>query len=181
MIRWGFRALVIVYLLLPIAAVVIGITTVRSITSTLVPIYDAASERINDAADALDEEFDDLKENFQPLVNAVNAIRTALSRVRQFINNQVNRVINFANGFPGVDIPAFDGFDLPDLINLNFLNNVGGHIRDITGELGDAAAATRDFFAEQASQIGLIGLLMVGWFLVGHLLGAIVIVRNFWR
>ena len=181
MVRWGLRALVIVYLVMPIAAVVIGVTMVRNITGTLTPLYDAASTRINNAADALDEELDDLRDNFQPLVNAVNTIRNALSTVRQFINNQINRVINFVNTFPAIDIPNFDGFDLPGLINLNFLNNVGGHIRDITDEISDTAAATRDFFAEQATQIGLIGLLLLGWFLVGHALGAIVIVRNLWR
>lgn len=181
MIRWLLRALVVVYVALPLAAVLIGISTVRSVGDQLRPVLDDASDRIADAADGLEDEMADLRSNFQPLVNAVSRIRSALNSIRNFVNNSVNRVIDFVNRTPGINIARFNGIDLPELFDGDFLADISDHVRDLTGGVDDAVGGIGDFMREQGGSIGLMLVFLGAWLALSYVLGAVVIVRSLWR
>jgi ElaB/YqjD/DUF883 family membrane-anchored ribosome-binding protein len=181
MIRWFSRALVLIYIAMPVAAVLLGISAVRSIGDELRPILDNASDRIASAADGLEDEMEDLRSNFQPLVNAISRVRSALSTIRNFVNNSINRVIDIINRAPGVNIPQFAGIDLPELFDANFLSDISEHVRDLTRGVDDYFSGIGDFFNEQSTAITLMLVLLGAWLLLGYVLGAVVIVRSLWH
>lgn len=180
MIRWGLRALALVYIALPIATVAVGISTVRDFRNQLAPLVENAVDQIGDARDALQDELDDLEDNFQPLVNAISRIRSALLTIRSFVNNSVNAVIDFVNTFPGVNISDFDGFDLPALFNVGFLDDIADHLNDLTDGIDDAVSGTALFLRTQGDNISLTLALFGAWVALGYVLGAVAIFRSLW-
>lgn len=181
MSRLVSRIMVIAYIAVPIAAGVLVYGSVRTFVDTVSPVYEAAASAIDEAAEALRDEIDDLRDNFQPLVNAVNSIRSALSTVANFISNRVNAVIDFVNGFPGIDIPSFGGISLPNIINLNFLSTISENVTAIGDNIGAMVRTTTQSLTAQVSQLGLALLLVVIWLALTQVLVIVAILRSLGR
>ncbi|MBK9123456.1 MAG: hypothetical protein IPM16_10110 [Chloroflexi bacterium] len=180
MFRLVSRILVVAYIAVPIAAGVLVYGSVRTFVDTVSPVYETAADAIDDAAEALRDELDDLRDNFQPLVNAVNSIRSALNTVANFISNRVNAVIDFVNGFPGINIPSFGGINLPNIINLNFLSTISENVTEIGDNIGTMVQTTTQSLAAQVSQLGLALLLVIIWLALTQVLIIWAVIRNLW-
>jgi hypothetical protein len=180
MIRWGLRLLALLYIALPLLALFVGFNTWREMNDRLVPLYETAASRIGDAREGLEDTLDDLRDDFQPVVNTVNSLRSGLSSIASFINNSVNDVIDFVNGFPLMNIPRFNVITIPSIISVGFLDDIAEDVSDITGEFDSVLSQTATFAQDQAQAMGLILLLVVAWLALTQLLLVIVVFKTLW-
>lgn len=180
MIRWGLRLSALIYLALPVAAVLIGLNIWREMNNQLIPFYETAASRISDAREDLEDTLDDLRDDFQPVVTTVNSLRSGLSTVASFVNNSVNDVIDFVNDFPLMNIPRFNLITIPSAISVGFLDDIAEDVSDITGEFDSALSQTASFAQDQAQAMGLILLLIAAWLALTQVLLVIVVFKTLW-
>ncbi|OQY85920.1 MAG: hypothetical protein B6D42_02365 [Anaerolineae bacterium UTCFX5] len=181
MIRLLLILLVVAYLAVPVGAGVILFTAARDMIDTVSPVYESASESLNDAADRLGTSMDGLKASFQPIANTINSLRNRLSEINSFIRDNVNAVIEFINNTPGVHIPLFEGITIPAAINVNFLTNLGNDVSDVIEDVRDIIDTTREAVAAQTRMLGLGALLIGVWLALTQVLVIVAVVRSIGR
>ncbi len=177
MLRLLFRLLLIAYGLLPLIAVVLLISTVRTVQSELAPVYETASDRITDATDDLRDELRDLRAGFQPMVNSVNSLRSALSTVNTFISNSVNGVIDWVadTTFDVIRFPRFNGISLPSVVNLTFIDDISDSVDEIGDQVGVVVDTTSDTVMTQLNTLTLALLFFGVWVVLGPVLMLILV------
>ncbi|MBK9123457.1 MAG: hypothetical protein IPM16_10115 [Chloroflexi bacterium] len=181
MIRLLLIVLVVAYIAVPIGAGFILFTTARDMVDTVSPVYEAASESLDEAATNLSATLSDLKDDFQPVVNTINSLRNRLDDVADFIEDNVNDVIDFVNNTPGVNIPDFDGITIPAAVNVNFLTDVGDDVSDVIDDVRDIIDTTRETVAAQTNMLGLGALLIGAWLALTQVLVIVAILRSLGR
>lgn len=180
MLRFFFRLLLIAYAVLPLIAVVLLLNSVRTVQSQLAPVYETASERISDASDDLRDELRDLRAGFQPMVNSVNSLRSALSTVNSFINNSVNGVIDWVadTTFDVVRFPRFNGISLPAVVNLSFIDDISDHVDAIGDEVGSVIDTTGAAVTAQLDALTWALLILAAWVVLGPVLMLILVLSG---
>ena len=167
MLRLLFRLLLIAYGLLPLIAVVLLISTVRTVQSELAPVYETASDRITDATDDLRDELRDLRAGFQPMVSTVNT----------FISNSVNGVIDWVadTTFDVIRFPRFNGISLPSVVNLTFIDDISDSVDEIGDQVGVVVDTTSDTVMTQLNTLTLALLFFGVWVVLGPVLMLILV------
>lgn len=180
MLRLLFRLLLIAYALLPLIAVVLLFNSVRAVQSQLAPVYETASERITNATDDLRGELRDLRAGFQPMVNSVNSLRSALSSVNTFINNSVNGVIDWVAEFTlnVVRFPRFSGLSLPSVVNLSFIDDISDSVDEIGDEVGSVIDTTGATVMAQLDMLTWALLILAVWVVLGPVLMLILVLSG---
>lgn len=177
MLRLLFRLFLIAYGVLPLIAVVLLIMTVRNVQSELTPVYEAASTRITNATDDLRDELRQLRAGFQPLVNAVNSLRSALSTVNNFIRNSVNAVIDWVSDttFGVINIPRFGGITLPSVVNLQFIDNISDSVDEIGDQVSIVVDSTTSTVVTQLEMLTLALIIFGVWVALGPVIMLILV------
>jgi archaellum component FlaC len=177
MLRLLFRLFLIAYGVLPLIAVVLLIMTVRNVQSELTPVYEAAGQNITDATDDLRDELRQLRAGFQPMVNTVNSLRSALSTINNFINNSVNDAIDWIDDFTlGVfDFPRFNGITLPPVVNLQFIDNISDSVDDIGDQVSTLVETTSNTVVTQMEMLTLALIIFGVWVALGPVIMLILV------
>lgn len=180
MLRWIVRAVLLAYLIMPLAAVGLVVHAVNGIVQQVAPVYDAATESIATAAQSLQSEIDGLQASFRPLADTVNALRSGLNIITGFMSDTINGVITFVNGFPGISLPRFDGINMPPLVNLDFIGSIASDVNTIaqqTTVLVDTVTTTIQSFL---TAIVTALLLLVIWIVLSVVLFFVQLYRGLW-
>lgn len=177
MLRLLFRLFLIAYALLPLVAVVLLISSVRAVQSELTPVYETASERINEATEDLRTELRQLRSGFQPMVNTVNSLRSAISSINSFIVNSVNGVIGWLDDFTlGVfDFPRFNSPTLPSIVNLSFIDDIADHVDEIGDQVETVVETTSSTVTTQLDTLTLALIVLAVWVVLGPVLMLILV------
>jgi len=180
MLRLLFRLLLIAYALLPLIAVALLISSVRTVQSELAPVYETASDRISDATDDLRDELRDLRAGFQPMVNSVNSLRSALSTVNTFINNSVNGVIDWVadTTFDVITFPRFNGISLPSVVNIGFIDDISDSVDEIGEEVETVIDTTGDTVMTQLNTLTTALIILAAWVVLGPVLMLILVLSG---
>lgn len=172
MLRTLFRIILVIYFAVPVIALVFLVGTVQGIGSELSPLYESASQRISTAAESLQTEIQNIRQRFQPLVNAVNTLRSGLNSIAGFINNSVNAVIGWIRdaSFGTVNLPRFQGITIPALVDLSFLDEIANDVNAISTEVTAIASGTVNAVTSSLSALILVVVVLVLWMIVAYIL-----------
>lgn len=188
MFRLVLRLFLLAYFLMPLIAGGLIVFTVLQVRDDLVNVYETASERISDATSGLTSELRDLGSKFQPLVNAVNSVRSALVTVRNFLQNTVFTIIDVVNNINvacsvggQACIPKSFNLTIPALINLSFIDNISDHITEITDEVSTVVSTTTGALTSYATLLLLAVGVFIAWTLVSGVLFYAVIYKSLWQ
>lgn len=180
------RGLLLIYFLLPLISVGIMLLLVQQIYADVEPVFTTATTAISSAADTVEEELGDLEDNFQPLVNAVNSIRNALSTVINFLRNTVNTVINWAENACNVASPfsnpcnwsGIPAINLPNIVDLSFLEDIGDAISSIATNINNLTSTITTTFATYQLMIWAAFGVLALWVVLSYILINIAIYRS---
>ena len=182
MFRTLIRIFLIGYIVAPVVAVALLIGTVRDIGDELSPLYDSANRAITTAADDLQTQVQNLRQSFQPLVDAVNALRSGLNSVAGFISDSVNAVIGWVRtaSFGAIDMPRFRGITIPALVDLSFLNGIADNLNAISTEVSAVVSGTANAVSSGLSALVLVIVVFVGWVALSFILFYVQMFTGLW-
>ncbi|MBZ0293620.1 MAG: hypothetical protein K8L99_13720 [Anaerolineae bacterium] len=188
MLRRLLRLFLLAYFLMPAAAGFLVILTFVQIRNDVTPIYESASATISNAANTLNTELSNLGANFAPLASAVNAIRTALQAVLNFLRDTVYTLIDVVNGLNlacsiggAACIPKSINITLPSLIDLSFINDISNSINQITTQVNQVVSTTTNAISTYTVILVLAVLVFVAWILLTYVLFVIFLYNGLWR
>lgn len=188
MARGVLRAFLLVYFLMPVATVLFVVLTFVQIRSDIAPIYEAASASITRATHNLNTELSGLSENFRPLADTVNAIRSALQTVINFLRDTVYTVIDVVNGLNlacsiggAACIPKSLNVTLPTLVDLSFLDDIAANITVITTDLNNVVTTTTSAISAYLAMLLLAVGIFVVWILLSYVLFMVFLYQGLWK
>lgn len=172
MFRTIIRILLIGYFVAPVVALAFLIGTIQDMGNQLSPLYESASREISAAAANLQVEFQGLQGSFQPLVNAVNTLRSGLNSIAGFINDSVNAVIGWLRSFTfgAINLPRFQGITIPALVDLSFLNEIAEDLSNIGTQVSTVVTGTGNAVAASLSALVLVVVVLILWMIVAYIL-----------
>ncbi len=188
MIKWIVRLLLVVYFLMPIAAIGLFAQTFVEIRNDVAPVYEAASASITSATNTLNRELSNLGANFAPLASAVNAIRSALQVVVNFIRDTIYTLIDVVNGINlacsvgrTACIPKSINVTLPNLVNLAFIDNISSQINTISNQVNSVVTTTTNALTGYVTLIGLAAAVLIVWIVLTYILFFVLLFTGLWR
>ncbi len=183
MFRWITRLMLIVYFVLPIAAIVLVVTTIQQVQADVEPVITNAATTINTATAALDTEIRNMSANFQPIVSAVNALRNGLRAVNSFISGAINVMVDAVNKltFNTLDIPRFRGISIPPLVDLGFISRISQNLTNISGQVTTVATTVTTTVTARLQILLLAIVLLVVWMVLGFVLMWLTMFLTLWR
>lgn len=164
MLKWILRLLLVVYFLMPIAAIGLFAQTFVQFRSDVAPVYEAASASITSATNTLNRELSNLGANFAPLANAVNGVRNALQVVVNFIRDTIYTLIDVVNG-----------------INLAFIDNISSQLNTISTQVNSVVTTTTSALTGYMTLIGLAAAVFIAWIVLTYILFFVLLFTGLWR
>lgn len=184
LLRMPLRLLLLVYFLMPLISIGILFFMVQQAYSTVEPVVTNATTAISDAAETVEDELSDLGDNFQPLVNTVNATRNALDTVIGFVRGTINGLINtvedICDWIPGISCNwnGLPPINLPSLVDLSFLDRIGNSITSIADNVNAVTTTLTSTIATyQLMILASFGILVL-WVILSYFLVNIAIYRS---
>jgi methyl-accepting chemotaxis protein len=186
--RFVIRLFLLAYLVLPVVAGFLLIQTFAQIRDTVTPIFQTASTNISSATATLNQELTSLGSNFAPLAAAVNAARSALQQVLNFIQGTIYTLIDVVNSLNATCsvanvgcIPKSINMTLPSVVNLTFLNNISTSVSTISTEVNTVVNTTTTAINSYTTMLNLIIVLFVGWIVLTYILVFIALYKGLWQ
>ncbi len=188
MFRLIFRLFLLVYFVMPIVAGVLIIQTFAQVRSDVTPAYETARATITNATNTLDDIVRDLDEEVEPLVTSVNAARTALQRVLNFIQGTVYTLIDVVNGLNvacsiggTACIPKSINLTLPAIVDLSFVSDISTNITAITTQVNSVVTTTTTAIASYMTMLTLAVGVLVAWIVLTFLLFVAALYSGLWK
>lgn len=153
MLKWILRLLLVVYFLMPIAAIGLFAQTFVQFRSDAAPVYEAASASITSATNTLNRELSNLGANFAPLANAVNGVR-----------DTIYTLIDVVNG-----------------INLAFIDNISSQLNTISTQVNSVVTTTTSALTGYMTLIGLAAAVFIAWIVLTYILFFVLLFTGLWR
>ena len=188
MLRPIIRLLVIAHILMPLGAALLILQMFAQIRSDVTPLFENASSRITRATDALGTELNALGDNFAPLANAVNATQRALQTILNFLRDTVFTVIDVVNTInPACSIGRVGcigkslNVQLPTVIDLTFIDEIGANINTVTSEIDAVVSGTTAAISGYSNLLVLALVLFAAWVVTSGVLFYVMLYSNLWR
>lgn len=182
------RLLLLVYFAMPLVAGLLVVLTFAQIRSDIAPVFETANVAISNATTALSTELHNLGDNFAPLASAVNALRSGLQAVLNFIRGTIYTLIDVVNGINvacsigrTACIPKSFNIQLPQLIDLSFIDEITASVNDISTQVNTVVTTTTTAIGTYTTMITLALIVFIAWIVLTYILFFLLLYTGLWQ